>query len=191
MKRICMAACLLVAWVALAGWCVAQSPGPALSVPNTDIYGGFLVTSPDYGPHWDSYLLYGAEADVSKALSRRLWITAAGDYVAGTHYDVKQASATVGPTFFFLTGKWRPYATGQVGFAWQRSHGFYAGDHHPPLAPGAIDIERGFSYRFGGGVEYQFFSRLYWRVQWDYQPQPWARHTPFYQNVGGGIGYRF
>jgi len=28
-------------------------------------------------------------------------------------------------------------------------------------------------------------------IRANYQPQPWGRHIPFYQNAGTGIGYRF
>jgi len=207
MKKICIAA-LLAAWlVAVAGVCLAQAPEPSLNLPNTEVYGGFVVTSPDYGPSWSSNLLHGFEGGVSKALTERLWITGALDFVWGNPsipgpggvqlpMHIKQFSGTVGPKFFFMKGKFRPYATGQIGYARQSSHGFYAGDHHPPItAPNPFDIrtvESGFSYRFGGGAELQLTRRMYWRiVQWDVQPQPWARSTPWYQNVGTGIGYRF
>ena len=202
MKNFCIAA-LLLAWLAAgAEWCVAQAPGPALNIPNAEVYGGFLVTSPDYGPHWDSILLYGFEGAFSKELRRRLWITGSADFVWGNPsipgpagpvaMHVKQFSGTVGPKFYFLTGRLRPYATIQAGYARQSSRGFYAADHHPPLLIGSDTVESGFTYRFGGGVEWQLTRKMYWRiVQWDYQPQPWGRHTPFYQNIGSGIGYRF
>jgi hypothetical protein len=206
MKKFCMAA-LLAAWlVAVAGVCLAQAPVPSLSIPNTEVYGGFVVTSPDYGGTWGSHLLHGFEGGVSKALSERLWITGAVDFVWGNPsnpgpsgpigLDVKQFSGTVGPKFFFLTGKFRPYATGQIGYSRQSSNGMYAADHNPPvptpLPPGTRLVESGFTYRFGGGAEWQLTRRMYWRiVQWDFQPQPWGRSTPFYQNVGSGIGYRF
>jgi hypothetical protein len=177
--------------LASAGMAVAQAPKPSLSVPNTDLYGGFLVTSPDFGPGFSSYLLKGFEGAYSRSLTERLWITADGLYVSGNSFDTREFSATVGPKFFLMTGKLRPYATAQVGFAYLRSHGMYSGDHHPPLAPNALDIEKGMTYRIGGGVEYQVLSRLYWRAQFDVQPQPWGRSKPYYENLGTGVGYRF
>ena len=203
MKKFCMAA-LLAAWlVAVAGVCLAQAPAPSMNIPNTEVYGGFVVTSPDYGSHWTDNLLYGFEAGASKALTERLWITGSVDFVFGNPsipnpsgalipMHIKQFSGTVGPKFYFLTGKFRPYATGQIGYARQSSDGFYAGDHHPPLAAPVHLVESGFTYRFGGGAEWQWSRRLYWRIiQWDFQPQPWGRSKPFYQNIGTGIGYRF
>jgi opacity protein-like surface antigen len=202
MRRFSIAVWLLV-FLVLCGVALAQAPGPSLVIPSTEVYGGFLVTSPDYGANWDSYLLHGFEGDFSKALSDRLWITGAGAFVfanpslinrAGVPIPmhIKQLSATVGPKFFFLTGRFRPYATGQIGYARQSSNGFYGGDHHPPIPAGVHTVESGLTYRVGGGAEWQFTEHIYWRiVQWDIQPQPWGRHTPLYQNVGSGIGYRF
>jgi hypothetical protein len=78
------------------------------------------------------------------------------------------------------------------GFSVQNSDGFYAGDHHPPLPAGKASQESGLSYRLGGGADLQMTSRIYWRlIQFDIQPQPWGRHTPFYKNFSAGIGYRF
>jgi hypothetical protein len=217
MKNFWLAA-LLLAWLAAgAGSCLAQAPGAALNLPSTEVYGGFVVTSPDYGPQWDTDLFYGFEGAFSKGLSERLWITGSADFVWGNpsipnvapaqnpnlpagvrvQMHVKQFSGTVGPKYYFPMGKlrpWklRPYVTGQIGYARQSSNGFYAGDHHPPLLIGTHTVESGFTYRIGGGAELQWTRKVYWRiVQWDFQPQPWGRHTPFYQNLGTGIGYRF
>jgi opacity protein-like surface antigen len=212
MKKFWTIALFAVIWlVVTAGLCWAQAPQPSLNIPNTEVYGGFLVTSPDYGS-WDRFLLYGFEGAFSKGFTDRLWISATGSFVWGNPalpnagpsqnpllppgalvpVHVKQFSGTVGPKFYIMTGKFRPYVTGQIGFAWQHSNGFYAADHHPPLTLGAKDNESGFTYRVGGGAEYQIKPKLYLRlVQWDLQPQPWGRHKPFYQNLGAGVGYRF
>jgi len=211
MKNFCIAA-LLLAWLAAgSGLALAQAPRPSLNIPNAEVYGGFLATSPDYGPHWDSILFYGFEGEFSKGLSERWWITGSADFVWGNpsipnsgpaqnpslppdvpvQMHVKQFSGTVGPRFYFLTRRFRPYATIQAGYARQSSRGFYAADHHPPLLIGSDTVESGFTYRFGGGVELQLTRKLYWRAQFDDQPQPWGRHTPLYKNIGSGIGYRF
>ena len=198
MKKICIAA-LCVAWLVLtAAVSVAQAPVPTLTVPNTEVYGSFVVTSPDYGNKWSDNLLYGFEGGVSKGFTRHLWVTASLDFVFGnptilnTDMHIKQFSGTLGPKYYVMTGKIRPYGTFQIGYARQSSHGLYAGDHHPPLPIGTHTLEQGFTYRFGGGVEWQLKPRWYWRVaQWDWQPMPWARHTPFYSNLSSGVGYRF
>jgi outer membrane protein with beta-barrel domain len=194
MKNVCIAALLLL--TAELAW--AQAPTPSYIVPHSDLFGGFQVTSPDYGPSWHSILFYGFEGAFSRGITERLWITASADFVwgnpsiFGVQQHVKQFSGTLGPKFFILTKKWRPYATVQAGFARQTSRGLYAADHHPPLPPGVEDIESGFTYRFGGGVEYQAGSKWYIRLgQFDIQPQPWGRHKPFYKNMSAGVGYRF
>ena len=202
MKKICLAA-FCVAWlVVTAAVSVAQAPVPTLTVPNTEVYGGFVVTSPDYGNKWTDNLLYGFEGGVSKGLTGHLWVTASFDFVFGnpsipdefgvpTEMHIKQFSGTVGPKYYVLTGKIRPYATVQIGYARQSSDGFYAHDHHPPLPVGTHIVEQGFTYRFGGGAEWQLKPKWYWRASWDWQPQPWGRSKPFYSNLGTGIGYRF
>jgi hypothetical protein len=114
------------------------------------------------------------------------------NYLSGGFRDAKQISATVGGKYNFRTGKYRPYGTGQIGYSYQRSHGMYAGDHNPPLPVGPVIVEDGLTYRIGGGLDVQITPRISWRVgQWDFQPQPWGRHLPVYQNFSSGIGWRF
>jgi hypothetical protein len=60
---------------------MAQEPVPTLTVPNFEVYGGFVVTSPDYGLHWSDFLLHGFEGGVSKGLTPHLWVTASFDFV--------------------------------------------------------------------------------------------------------------
>jgi hypothetical protein len=172
--------------------CFAQAPKATIYSPNTDLYVGYLVTYPDYGLNFNSYQFNGAEVAFTKSLRSHLSITAAGDFSTGTVYNTKQFSGTIGPKVNLLTGRFRPYITVQGGFAYQTSNGMYAFDHHPPLVPGTTDTESGFTYRYGGGADFQLTRKVYWRVlQWDIQPQPWARHTPWYQNAGSGLGYVF
>ena len=203
MKKICMAA-LCAAWlIAVAGVALAQAPEPSLTLPNVEVYGGFVVTSTDYGQHWDSFLLYGFEAVASKGLTEHLWLTGTFDFLWGNpsipntsgvpvEMHIKQTQATVGAKYYILTRNFRPYATVQIGGVRQSSEGFYGRDHTIPTPVGVHRVEGGFTYRFGGGVEWQIKPRMYWRIaQWDWQPQPWGRHTPFYSNLGTGVGYRF
>jgi hypothetical protein len=192
MKNFCIAVLLVVA----AGICFGQAPKASLNVPTTDVFVGYITTSPDYGPGLFSYRLNGFEGAYSKGFSRHFAVIASGAFVFGTNYNVKQFSGTVGGKYNFLTGKLRPYGTAQVGYAHQSSSskigGLYAGDHHPPLALGATDVEAGLTYRIGAGADLQMTPKIYWRiVQWDIQPMPWARHTPEYVNFSSGMGYRF
>jgi opacity protein-like surface antigen len=192
MKKLCIAAFLFVT----AGFCFAQAPKPSLNVPSTDVYVGYIATFPDYGPHLDSYRFNGFEGAFSKGLTHRISAIASGTFVFGSVYNVKQFSGTVGAKVNVLTGRFRPYATGQIGYAHQSSSsaigGLYAGDHHPPLANNATDVESGLTYRMGVGADLQMTRKIYWRLlQGDIQPQPWGRHTPFYVNISSGIGYRF
>lgn len=171
--------------------CFGQAPTAALYNSNSDVYVGYITTFPDYGPHWNSFRFNGVEVAYTRDLGPHWGVIASGAAVFGSVYDVKQFSGTAGAKFNFLTGHVRPYATGQVGYSWQSSNGMYAGDHHPPLAPNTTDTEDGFTYRAGAGVDVQMSRRIYWRiVQWDVQPQPWGRHTPFYNNFSSGIGFR-
>jgi hypothetical protein len=188
MRYFCLAALLVVT----AGLGFGQAPKASLNLPSTDVYVGYIATFPDYGPHFNSFRFDGVEGAFAKGLTSHVSVIASGAVVFGSRYNVKQFSGTLGPKVYFLTGKFRPYATGQAGFAFQTSSGLYANDHHPPLAAGATDHESGFTYRMGGGADLQVTPKLYWRLlQWDVQPMPWGRHTPFYQNFSSGLGYRF
>lgn len=153
---------------------------------------GYITTFPDFGPRVDSFRFNGGEIAIAKHLNPHLAIIGSATAVFGTIFDVKQFSGTVGTKINFLTGRFRPYATAQIGFAYQHSNGMYAGDHHPPLKPNTVDVEDGLTYRGGLGADLQLSTGVYLRlIQWDVQPQPWARHTPFYNNFSSGIGYRF
>jgi hypothetical protein len=188
MKISCIA--VLVFLTATASF--AQAPRAALSSPVSDIYVGYVATFPDYGQNFNSIRFDGVEVAYTENFRPHLALTAAIDATFGGPYSAKQVSGTIGPKVNLLTGRVRPYITAQAGFALQNSNGMYAADHHPPVLPGASLTEDGFTYRLGGGVDLQLKHKLYWRVlQWDLQPQPWARHTPFYQNWGSGIGYHF
>jgi len=195
MKKIAIALLLF----ATAAFCFAQAPGPALSTlgARSDVYVGFLATSTDIGGNTFASTqffdpIYGGEVAYTGNLNPRWGVTGSAAVSGGTAWDVKEFSGTVGPRCNLLTGRIRPYVTFQVGFAYQSSNGLYAGDHHPPLRPRSSDTEDGFTYRMGGGTDFQVTHSFYWRMfSWDFQPMPWGRHTPWYENVGGGIGYRF
>lgn len=192
MKSFCIAVLLVVT----AGFCFGQAPKSSLNVPNTDVYVGFITTFPDYGPKFNSYEFNGFEAAFSKGLTPHISAIASGAFVFGSVFNVKQVSGTVGIKYNVLAGKFRPYATGQVGYARQTSTGtnggMYAHDRIPPLPAGATDVEDGLTYRMGGGADLQITQKIYLRLlQWDVQPQPWGRHTPYYQNFSSGVGYRF
>jgi len=175
-----------------AEFCFGQAPGQSLSVPNLEIYGGYIVTFPDYGPDFDSRMLDGAELAFSKALTPHYTLIASAVYVAGSSVGVKQISVTGGMKYNILTGGLRPYLTGQIGYAYQHSHGFYAADYNPPLPPGTVMEEQGFTARLGGGLDLRLTEHLSWRVaQWDFQPVPFGPNTPIYQNASTGLGWHF
>jgi len=188
MRNYCIAWLLILA----STLCFGQAPKSPFYTSSSSVFVGYIVDFPDYGNSFYSFQFNGAEVAYSKALNRRWSLVASGAGVFGSRFDVKQYSGTVGPKFNFLVGKIRPYATVQGGFAYQNSNYMYSGDHHPPISTKKRDIEDGFSYRAGLGGDIQVTRRLYWRaVQWDVQPQPWARHIPVYENFSSGIGYSF
>jgi len=185
---------LAVLLVVMAGCCFGQAPKASLNVPATDVFVGYVTTSPDYGGGVFSDRLNGFEGAFSKGVTSHLALIASGDVVFGDIYiwNATQFSGTVGGKYNFLTGRFRPYGTAQVGYAHQSSNGAYADDHHPPLVPGTTDVEDGFTWRAGGGADLQMSPKIYWRIlQFDEQRMPWGRHTPYYVNFSTGIGYRF
>jgi hypothetical protein len=176
----------------LAAGALAQVPTAPLETSKSDVYVGFVATYPDYGNSFTSLRFNGGEVAYTKSFFPHVELSATGDFAMGTTYSVKQFSGMVGPKINILTGKIRPYGIAQAGFSLQNSDGMYAADHHPPAPAGKSLTEDGFTYRFGGGVDWQLKRRIYWRiVQADIQVMPWGRHTPWYTNVGTGLGYRF
>jgi len=172
--------------------CFGQVPRvPLNTARGSDVYVGAMVVLPDNG-RFGNYRLYGGEGAYTKKLSARWAVIASGAGVYGKFLNVTQITGTAGVKFNFLTGRFRPYGTTQIGFVYQSSNDEFAADHHPPLKPHTTDIEDGLTYRLGGGADLQLSHRIYWRiVQWDVQPEPWARHTPLDVNFSSGIGYRF
>src|SRR6266496_664998 len=83
MKKLCLAALCVASLVLTPVASMAQEPVPTLTVPSVEAYGGFVVTSPDYGAKWSDFLLYGFEGGVSKGLTQHLWVTASFDFVFG------------------------------------------------------------------------------------------------------------
>jgi hypothetical protein len=194
MKKICLAALLFVT----AGFCLGQEPKSSLNVPSTDIFGGFITTSLDYTPPpgiftgTSSFRVNGGELAISKRLTNHISVIAVGDGSTGSIAHVKQLSATAGVKYNFMTGKFRPYATGQLGYALQHSHSLYFEDHHPPQSPHIPDVEKGLVFRLGGGADLQISPKFYVRlIQWDVQPQPVANNRPLYENISFGAGYCF
>jgi len=190
MKNIAIAVLLL----ATAALSFGQSPRPAISASgaSSDVYVGFLATSPDYGTRasypGDFFAIpfYGGEAAYTRNLNAHWGVTGAFDFSASSDFDGKLFSGTVGPRYNFMTHRLRPYATAQIGYAHLSSNGLYTGKL------GVTTSESGFTYRLGGGADLQLGDRFYWRViSYDVQPQSWGRDTPWYQNFGTGVGFRF
>ena len=147
--------CIAVLLVAMAGLCFAQAPQSSVSVPNTDVFVGYVMTSPDYGGGLFAYRLNGFEGAFSKGLTSHFAVVATGDIQFGDHLSIHatQFSGTVGGKYSFLTGRFRPYGIGQAGFAHQNSNGAYAND-----------VVDGLTFRMGGGADLQLTPKLYWRI---------------------------
>jgi hypothetical protein len=181
---------LLLAGLLLApAWSVAQAPKPSFSVPNTDIFAGYVVNVPDYATAAGStHNLQGYELAFTLHLGNRLGLTAAGGQTFSTAFSPGQYQLTAGPRFNFLTGRFRPYGTAQFGVSNQDS------DHlHPGELTAALSRRNALTYRVGGGADYQLTRRIYWRIgQWTVQPVPWGRHaSSLFQNFSTGLGYQF
>lgn len=183
---------IVVSMILVSAFALGQAPTVAVNAPTTDVYVGGLATFPDYGPSLTSYRLNGAEIGYAKGLTAHLSLIASATGQFGTNYNATLISVTAGAKYNLLVGRVRPYVTVQGGLGYLSSDGMYASDHHPPKPAGKSLVEDGFSYRMGGGVDFQLSRKIYWRVaSVDLQPQPWGRHTPYYVNVGSGFGYRF
>ena len=72
MKNFCIAVLLVV----MAGFCFGQAPGVLAECSETDVYVGYMTTSPDYGPGLFRYRFNGFEGAFSKGaeLSSRDWL---------------------------------------------------------------------------------------------------------------------
>jgi hypothetical protein len=185
MKKTAFITLLLV----LATPCFAQVPKAIFHAPTSDVYIGYTGTFPDYGPTLATYRFDGVEIGYDKGLSTHLGLTAAGMISSGP-FKGTLMSGTAGLKWLVLTGRFRPFAMGQVGYSRIKATNMYNYDYKYP--PNQQLTESGFTYRMGGGVDFQFSQRFFWRaIQWDVQPQSWGRHTPYYQNVGSGIGMKF
>jgi hypothetical protein len=201
MKKISIVVILLL----LSTFCFGQAPEAALHNSISDVYVGLVGTFPDYGPQWNSYNFKGGEIAYTRHLGAHWGVTTSGMVVHGNIfiYSATQYSGTAGVKYSFLTGRLRPYATAQTGYAHQSSTGgsigsnagnigMYGNQHHPPLLPGSTDIEDGLTYRAGIGGDIQLTHRIYWRVaQWDVQRLPWGSSGSIYNNFSSGIGFGF
>ena len=166
---------------------LAQAPEPSFSVPRTDLYAGFVVNVPDYKTAIGSpHNLQGYEIAITLHLGDRLGLTASGAQLFGA--GLNQFQLTGGPRFNILTGRFRPYATGQLGISNQDSDTL-----HPGEVSAAFSRRNAITYRVGGGADYQLTRRIYWRIgQWTAQPVPWARHaSSLFQSFSTGLGYQF
>ncbi len=166
---------------------LAQAPAPSLSVPRTDLYAGFTVNVPDYNTvAGNIHALQGYELAFTLHLGDRLGLTASGAEMFGS--GANQFQLTAGPRFNILTGRFRPYATAQLGVSNQDSDTL-----HPGELSAAFSRRNAITYRAGGGADYQLTPHIYWRVgQWTAQPVPWGRHaSSLFQNFSTGFGYQF
>jgi len=166
----------------------AQAPKPSLSIAHSDVYAGFVVNVPDYSTFGSNPTLKGYELDYTLQIVDRLGLTAAGGQTFNSAYGTFQYQLTAGPRFNILTGRFRPFATAQVGISNQDSDQL-----HPGVFTAASSRRNAFTYRVGGGADYQLTGHLYYRIgQWTAQPAPLGRHaSSLFQNFSTGLGYQF
>jgi hypothetical protein len=136
-----------------------------------------------------TYRFDGGEIGYDKNLTSHLALTASGLISSGP-FKGTLMSGTAGVKWLFLTGRFRPFGMGQAGYSRITATNMYNADYHYPANKQLT--ESGGTYRVGCGLDVQISPRFFWRVvQWDTQPQSWARHTPYYQNFGSGVGVKF
>jgi len=174
---------------------VAQYPKPAITgteQPKADLYFGYAHTITDYNNASGGLIQFnGFEADYTGYITRHIGITGSFLPVYGGPFSVKQLSFTVGPKLLLHAGRFEPFITAQFGYARQNSTGMYRYSH---AVPPPNNIETGFTYRLGGGLDVPVSQRFFIRVfQADWQRMPWGTSSgvPYYVNVGGGLGIRF
>jgi opacity protein-like surface antigen len=188
MEKPSIATLLLLATLTLtAALSFAQAPKPSFSVPNSDLYAGYVVNVPDYATVIGSpHNLQGYELAYTLHLGNRFGLTASGAELFGSGSN--QFQLTAGPRVNILTGRFRPYGTAQFGISNQDSDTL-----HPGELTAAFSRRNAITYRVGGGADYQLTRRIYWRMgQWTAQPVPWARHaSSLFQNFSTGLGYQF
>jgi hypothetical protein len=180
MRTVFFAALLLVTTV-----CFAQAPQPSFHQASSDVYFGYMVNVPTYSGD-TGHNLQGFEAAYTLHLAERWGVTLSGGVSFGGH--TRQEQVTVGPRFNLLTGRFRPYLTGQFGGSNQDSDQF-----HLDKSKTGATVSNVLTFRAGGGADYQLTPRFYWRLgQWAAQPVPWGRHSSsLFQNFSTGIGFQF
>jgi opacity protein-like surface antigen len=179
---------LLAAVLLTAAVTFAQAPGASLHPATADVYAGYVVNVPDYATLAPVHNLQGYELAVNLHVGNRWGLVASASQTFSGASHAHQFQVTAGPRFDFLTGRFRPYATGQFGVSNQDSD-----QEHPGVLTAHFSRRNALTYRVGGGADYQLTSRLYWRLgQWTAQPVPWGRHaSSLFQNFSTGVGYRF
>jgi opacity protein-like surface antigen len=184
MEKLSIAALLLLT----AALSFAQAPSPTLHNATSDIYAGYVVNVPDYAGDGAVHKLQGYEIAFTRHFGSRWGLTASGGQVISTGSNQNQWQFTAGPRFNVLTGRFRPYGTGQFGISNQDSDSL-----HPGVLTAHFSRRNALTYRVGAGADYQLTSHLYWRMgQWTAQAVPWGRHaSSLFQNFSTGVGYQF
>ncbi len=147
MKKISILALLLL----LATLCFGQAPEAALYNSNSDVYAGFVVTFPDYGPKWNSYSFKGGEVAYTRHLGTHWGVIASGTVVHGNAFVFTATQYSDNRRREIQCLDW-PDSPICYGTGWlcpsilHRGHQWPIWElHHPPLAPGSTDIEDGLS----------------------------------------------
>jgi len=179
---------LLTALLLTAAPSFGQAPRPSLHAATADVYAGYVVNVPDYTALASVPTFRGYELALTLHIGNRWGLTSSGGQTFANVPNAGQWQFTAGPRFNFLTGRFRPYATGQFGASNQDSD-----QVHPGELSAQFSRRNALTYRLGAGADYQLSSHLYCRLgQWTAQPVPWGRHTSsLFQNFSSGLGYQF
>lgn len=181
MRKLCIATLLLLT----AAVSFAQAPKPYIEGPRSDLFIGFAVNIPDYDP---GGILPGFQVGYMRSHSDRWGLTLDGG-VTTLNSSAHQWQLTAGPRINLLTGRFRPYVTGQAGMSNQDSDQLHPGN--PQAAK--IHLKDYWTARLAVGADYQLSRRVYWRIgQYAGQPILWRRHnTGLFQDFTTGFGIRF
>lgn len=166
-----------------------QAPKPAVSAPSSDVYLGFMANIPTNVTGNTTGTLGGFELAYTLSIFGRVGLTASGGETISISPSAGQWQLTAGPKVYILTGRVRPYVTGQFGGSNQDSNNFHASD----IIPIGKTAKNSLTFKVGGGVDYQLTPHVYWRVgQWAVQDAFWGRHSSsVFQNFSTGFGYQF
>jgi opacity protein-like surface antigen len=169
----------------------AQEPSPTAKLPTAaqsggnQVYGGFLIEPTDWGSNWSKY--YGFNVNYTHTFKPRWGAVVDLDYARdngssptdmdrGTSYNSHEFAYRVGPRYNLLVHRrFQPYVVALFGGA-----NFTSKVPYPTHAVTSPIVQKdwfGFTYTFGGGVDYRLTTHLGVRGQWDWAHVPWGTET--------------